>query len=63
MDLERAMELLNEVIDHISAAESCEETIKQLLQIGFTEEELVNVFNFSESDVENALEDMDEYKD
>jgi len=55
MKQERCMELLNAMIDNLSVAEKYSEIIKHLLHIGFTKEELINYFNFTESDIEEAL--------
>lgn len=58
MTLERARELLNNVINHIAAAENTNETITQLINLGFTKEELLE-FNFSEGDVDYAFAEYD----
>ena len=55
MTLERAKELLNNVIDHISAANSCHETIRQLIDLGFTGQELCDEFSFSLMDIIDAM--------
>ena len=52
---ERYKELLNNVIDHFSAGESCHALIDKLLDIGFEPAELVHDFNFSVNDVEDRL--------
>ena len=54
MKLNRAKELLNVMIDHLSVAERNDEVIKKLLHIGFTEDELINEFNFCEDDVKEV---------
>lgn len=59
MTPDRAKELLNMVIDHISAANSCRETLRELLKIGFTGEELFSEFSFNLLDVADAEEDVD----
>ena len=51
----RYKELLNSVIDHFSAGESCHALIDKLLDIGFEPAELVRDFNFSTKDVEDRL--------
>lgn len=56
----RAMELLNAMIDHLSVAERNDEVIKKLLHIGFTEDELINEFNFCEDDVKEVATEMEE---
>lgn len=62
MKLDRAKELLNAVINNLSVAESNNTVIQKLLYIGFTEDELINEFNFSIKDVKDAAE-KDEYED
>ena len=54
-------ELLNSIIDHVSNCESNSTTIKTLLYWGFTVEDLVQDFNFSESDVKDYEEEMDDF--
>ena len=54
-------ELLNSIIDHVSNCESNSTTIKTLLYWGFTVEDLVQDFNFSESDVKDCEEEMDDF--
>ena len=63
MTRDRAMELLNAYIVHLSVAENNETVIKKLLFIGFTEDELVVDFGFNREEVKDAAEDMDEYED
>ena len=53
--------LLNSIIDHVSNCESNSTTIKTLLNWGFTVEDLVQDFNFSESDVKDCEEEMDDF--
>lgn len=60
MKLSRAKELLNAMIDHLSVAERNDEVIKKLLHIGFTEDELINEFNFCEDDVKEVATEMEE---
>lgn len=59
----RCMELLNAMIENLHVAESNITVIKHLLYVGFTEDELVNHFNYSRDDVKDALEGMDDYED
>ena len=54
-------ELLNSIIDHVSNCESNSTTIKTLLYWGFTVEDLIQDFNFSESDVKDCEEEMDDF--
>lgn len=58
MDKERAMELLNLVVEYMLVGESISNTTEQLINIDFTEEELINEFNFDEEDVRSVLEDI-----
>ena len=58
MPIDRAIELLNIMIDHLSVAERNDNVIKKLLNIGFTEEELINEFNFCEDEVRDVLEEL-----
>ena len=55
-------EVLNRIINYISAGESCSNTIEQLLIMGFEPDDLVNDFNFSKRDVEYCLNDEDGFK-
>ena len=59
MELERAKELLNCIIDKISIDKDCIETIKFLLWLGFTDEELYGEFGFNLLDVADAEDEMD----
>ena len=59
MTKERCMELLNQVIDHVSAAHNTGKQIHELLLIGFTADELINEFNFDADDVNDALSEFD----
>lgn len=54
MTNERSMELLNAVMNYISVAETCKETIHKLFSIGFTADELIQDFNWSLTDVREA---------
>lgn len=54
-------ELLNSIIDHVSNCENNSTTIKTLLHWGFTVEDLVQDFNFNESEVKECEEDMDDF--
>ena len=60
MTEERMKELLNAIVEHESVARTCKETIQYLLQLGFTTEELHNHFNFSLSDINDAIEGTEE---
>lgn len=60
MTQERCMKLLNAMIDNLSVAERNNDVIQKLLNIGFTEEELINEFNFCEDDVKEILKEIKE---
>lgn len=60
MTKERAMELLNAVIDHFSVAEKNSVVIKQLFRIGFTGDELVEDFGYSLTDVREVEEEIED---
>ena len=59
MELQRCKDLLNAVIDHVSCCRNTSGTLHELLLIGFTKEELVEEFNFSVDDVDDALAEME----
>jgi predicted metallopeptidase len=59
MTKERAMELLNNVIDYMSIAERNEVVIENLLHIGFTSDELVEDFGYSLTDVREVEKEME----
>ncbi len=63
MTYERQKEMLNKIIDHESIGRNCKETIRHLLYLGFTDEELFNDFSFNLHDIEDAEEDMDYYEE
>lgn len=54
-------DLLNQIIDHVSNCENNSTTIKTLLYWGFTIEDLVQDFNFNETEVKDCSEDMDNF--
>lgn len=60
MTLERAMELINGLIDREIELREVKETIYNLLVIGFTADELIEDFNFSLTDVREVEEEMKE---
>lgn len=60
MDIDRAMELLNAVVDHIAVAENTNTQIANLVNIGFTTDELVKYFSYSQSDIDDYLESCDD---
>ncbi len=54
LSVDHAKELLNNVINHISVAETTNATLSQLIGLGFTKEDLLE-FNFSKADIEYAF--------
>ena len=60
MTKERAMELLNAVIDNMSVAERNADVIRKLLCIGFTGHELVEDFNYGLLDVREIEAEFDD---
>ena len=56
----RAIELINAMIDHMinDACGHSKEVIARLLDLGFTKEEMVDGFQFPESDVDECLESV-----
>lgn len=59
MTKERAMELLNAVIDNLSVAERNDDVIIKLFCIGFTSDELVEDFGYSLTDVREIEEELE----
>lgn len=59
MTKERAMELLNSVIDDLSVAERNDNVIRKLFHIGFTGDELVEDFGYSLTDVREVEEELE----
>lgn len=55
MEKERCMELLNQIVDHVAVNRNMTETVEELLNMGFTCDELITEFNFSESDVKDIF--------
>lgn len=60
MTYQRAMELLNGIINHVSVAENTSTQIAELTSMGYSPEELVNNFNYSQSDIDDYLEDTED---
>ena len=63
LDNDRCMELLYACINHISVAENTSTLLGILINhIGFTEEELVKYFGYSQSDIDdfNAADEDDD---
>lgn len=63
MSYSRCMELVNQIIDHTSAADNTSNTIRKLLYMGFEADELVTFFNFSCDDVDPVVKEMEEEYD
>ena len=59
--MERLFTLTNSIIDHMvnNAGGHVREVIETLSDLGFTAEELIGVFSFDETDVNNCLADTD----
>lgn len=55
MTKERCMELLNQIIDHTAVARDTAETIEELVNMGFTYNELITEFNFDKDDVNDVI--------
>lgn len=60
--MERLLDLTNYIIDHIAGGH-VREVIETLSDLGFTEEELIEVFHFSETDVKVCLAYADKDKE
>lgn len=58
---EHYRDLLNQIIDHVSNCENGSTTIKTLLYWGFTVEDLVQDFDFDETEVKDCSEDLDDF--
>ena len=63
--MERLLDLTNYIIDHMvnDAGGHVREVIETLSDLGFTEEELIEVFHFSETDVKVCLAYADKDKE
>lgn len=59
MSHERALELLEQIVNHVTCASNTEESVQKLTAMGFWPDELVAYFGFSENDVR----DIPEYDD
>lgn len=60
MSYSRCMELVNQIINHTSAADNTSNTIRKLLYMGFEADELVTFFSFSCDDVDPVVKEMEE---
>ena len=60
MTYDRAMCLLSEIVEHICTARKTNEAIEYLFRLGFTDDELTDVFNFSKNDVKSVVKKIEE---
>lgn len=60
MTYDRAMCLLSEIVDRACCANKMSEAIEYLFRLGFTDDELVDVFGFDKSDVEDVVKKVEE---
>lgn len=62
MSEERAKELLNSIVDYVYVGNNTQGAIKELLEMGFEPDELIEDFNFSPSNIkEYQMDNQDEY--
>lgn len=61
MEAERAVQLINRIIDRMvnDAGGHAREALAQLIELGFTREELVGEFLFPEADVDDLMSEPD----
>lgn len=60
MNYDRAMCLLSEIVEHTCVAKKTREAIEYLFRLGFTDDELVDVFSFGKDDVADIVEKIEE---
>ena len=60
MTYDRAMSLINEFIEHLCEVKRVREVIEELFRVGFTDDELVDVFNFGKDDVSAVVDEIEE---
>ena len=60
MTYDRAMCLLSEIVEHTCVARNKSEAIEHLFRLGFTDDELVEVFDFNMLDVFDVVEKIEE---
>lgn len=60
MSYERAMCLLDMIVEHSTAARKTSDAIEYLFRLGFTDDELTDVFNFSKSEVADVVGRIEE---
>ena len=52
--------LINEFIEHLCDVKRVREVIEELFRVGFTDDELVDVFNFGKDDVSAVVDEIEE---
>ena len=60
MSYDRAMCLLDMIVEHSTVAKKISDAIEELFRLGFTDDELTDVFNFSKSDVTDVVKSIEE---
>lgn len=60
MSHERALGLLEQIVNHVTCASNTEESVRKLTAMGFWPDELVAYFGFSENDVRDVSDDDNE---
>lgn len=60
MTYDRAMCLINEIIEHLCEVKRIKEAIEELFRVGFTDDELVDVFSFDKNDVDDVVSRIEE---
>ena len=60
MTYDRAMCLIDEIIEHLCEVKRIKEAIEELFRLGFTDDELVDVFNFDKNDVDDVVSRIEE---
>lgn len=60
MSYDRAMCLLSEIVEHTCVAKKTSEAIEHLFRLGFTDDELTDVFNFGKDDVDDVIREIEE---
>lgn len=60
MSYDRAMCLLSEIVEHTCVARKTSEAIEHFFRLGFTDDELVDVFNFDKADVDRVVSSIEE---
>lgn len=60
MSYDRAMCLLSEIVEHTCVAKKTSEAIEHLFRLGFTDDELTDVFKFGKDDVDDVIREIKE---